>query len=101
VTLPIRNRLGIAVLGFGVTAALPAPAQILGDADCPGGYSYNRAYGICVPYGSIYVPNYYNYANPYPPPFWGYGPYVVVTPGDHRRHDHHKDHGRDRDRDHR
>ena len=82
---------------FGLMTAAPAPAQILGDADCPGGYSYNRAYGICVPYGSTYVPNYYDYANPYPPPFWAYGPYVVVTPG-LRRGGHQRKRDRDRDR---
>ncbi|HEV8025855.1 MAG TPA: hypothetical protein VGP50_00420 [Stellaceae bacterium] len=91
---PMRNILGLAGIGLAL-AAQPAPAQILGDADCPGGYSYNRAYGICVPYGSTYVPNYYDYGNPYPPPFYGYGPYVVVTPPDRRRN---PDRDRDRDR---
>jgi hypothetical protein len=85
VRLQTRSMLRLAVIAAGVTAALPAAAQILGDADCPGGYSYNRAYGICVPYGSTYLPNDYDYNNPYPPPFYGYGPYVVVTPGDRRR----------------
>jgi hypothetical protein len=87
---------GILFLGscaVALTVARPVLAQILGDADCPGGYSYNRAYGICVPYGSTDVPNNYNYANPYPPPFWGYGPYIVVTPGDRNR-----DRNRDQDR---
>jgi hypothetical protein len=95
----IQNLLYLAVVGLALPAAGPALAQALGDADCPGGYSYNRAYGICVPYGSVYVPNYYDYGNPYPPPFYGYGPYIVIQPSDrHREHRHDRDHDRDRDR---
>jgi hypothetical protein len=88
----------LGAIGAGWAAAPPALAQALGDADCPGGYYYYPAYNMCVPYGSVYAPNYApDYGYDYPPPFYGYGPYVVIQPqrrdrDDRRRFD------RDRDR---
>ena len=56
---------GIAVAFANVA---PAHAQALGDADCPGGYYFYPAYGVCVPYGYAYVPD-------YPPPIYAPQPY--------------------------
>jgi hypothetical protein len=71
----------------------PAVAQILGDADCPGGYYYYPGYGICVPYGSVYVPN----AGDAPPPLVGpsyVGPsYLVIQPVNPPHHRHRIDRG--------
>ena len=59
--------LGLA--GFWAAWAVPASAQALGDADCPGGYYFHPAYSQCIPYGSEYLP-----------PDYAYAPPVYVTP---------------------
>jgi hypothetical protein len=76
------------------SVAPPASAQALGDADCPGGYSYNRAYHICVPYGWVYVPQYAPEDYGYAPPI--YGPSYIII----QQHDRDDRRRRDRDRDH-
>jgi hypothetical protein len=89
-----RNILMICAIAVACATAAPARAQALGDADCPGGYYFYPAYGVCVPYGYAYVPD------DYPPPFYGpqlYGPtYLFLS----ERRDHDRDRRSDKHRRH-
>jgi hypothetical protein len=90
-----RNILMIGGIAVAAANVAPAHAQALGDADCPGGYYFYPAYGVCVPYGYAYVPD------DYPPPIYApqpYGPTYLFLgegrdhdrdrrSGQHRRHD--------------
>jgi hypothetical protein len=99
--LLMRRLLLCGVAGFWAAWAVPASAQALGDADCPGGYYFHPAYSQCVPYGSEYLPPDYAYAPPvYMAP---YGPNYLFLGGpidhDRDRRDAHRrtfDAGRDR-----
>ena len=77
----LRRVLLVAGLAVGSVHAMPALAQALGDADCPGGYYFDPAYRVCVPYGYAYVPDYDAYT--YAPPFYGPTYLFLSRPHDH------------------
>jgi hypothetical protein len=91
-----RSLIGSILLFGGLAVAQPAIAQALGDANCPGGYYFDPAHRVCVPYGYVYTPQDYSYdpgyGYGYAPPY--YGQYYFFA--NRRDHDHDRDHDRDR-----
>ena len=72
----LRSFLVSGVAAIVAAHTLPASAQALGDADCPGGYYFHPDYSLCVPLGHPYPPPDYSYS----PPDYGYSPPIYATP---------------------